>query len=280
MSGLSHSLQRWRHLSRDPHFRQGARDQLQVALGIGAWGLVTGVAMVKAGLSIPMAALMSLLVYAGSSQLAVLPLLASHAPLWVIWLTGFCVNLRFVIFSSMWREHFGHLPLARRLRMMYFSTDMIFVLFFQRFTTRRYAPEQEPYFWGSAVVTWLGWQLPSFAGIFLAQFIPLSWGLGFAGILALLGVTLSLLIDRATLAAGLAAGAVAIAAYAMPLKLNILVAIAAAIVLGLSFEAAERRLRQAQARPRQAATTAAEPPEPIQEQAPIHAQARESHHEL
>jgi hypothetical protein len=53
---------------------------------------------------------MSLLVFAGSAQLAVLPLLAGGAPVWVLWATALCVNLRFVIFSAGWRRYFGVLP--------------------------------------------------------------------------------------------------------------------------------------------------------------------------
>ena len=44
-----------RALLRDPHFRRGARDMLDFAPGIAAWGLVTGVAMAKSGLSSPIA---------------------------------------------------------------------------------------------------------------------------------------------------------------------------------------------------------------------------------
>ena len=40
------------------------------SLGIAAWGLVTGVAMIKSGLGLPEAIGMSLLVFAGSAQLA------------------------------------------------------------------------------------------------------------------------------------------------------------------------------------------------------------------
>ena len=57
---------------RHPEFRQGLRDQFAVAPGIAAWGLMTGVAMVKSGLSMVEALLMSVLVFAGSAQLAVL----------------------------------------------------------------------------------------------------------------------------------------------------------------------------------------------------------------
>jgi hypothetical protein len=81
----------------------GVRDMLGTMPGIAAWGLVTGVAMVKSGMSLPLAVFMTLTIYAGSAQLAVLPLMAVGAPLWVLWFTAFCVNLRFVILSTMWR---------------------------------------------------------------------------------------------------------------------------------------------------------------------------------
>ncbi len=93
--------------------------------------------------------------------------------------------------------------------------------------------EQWPYFWGGAVTNRLAWQLPSLADIVLAGLVPLSWGLGFAGTLAQLGVACSLLTDRATAVAGAVAGCAAVAAYALPLELNIVVAIAAALALGL-----------------------------------------------
>ena len=229
---------------RDPAFRSGVVDMLATCLGIGAWGLVTGVAMVKTGLSVPMAIFMSLVVYAGSAQLAVLPLLAVGAPLWVVWLTASCVNLRFVIFSSMWRSYFHTLPLRQRLAVGYFSGDVIFVAFMKRFPQPEPKPEQVPYFWGAASANWLAWQVPSIAGILLANAVPLSWGLGFAGVLALLGVLLSMLFDRATWLATFVAGTAAIAAFALPLKLNILVAIAAAVTAGLLIEAADKHLRR------------------------------------
>lgn len=230
--------------ARDPFARLGVTDMAGTCLGIAAWGLVTGVAMVKSGMDAPMAIFMSLAVYAGSAQLAVMPLLAVGAPLWVVWLTAACVNLRFVIFSSLWRSYFQYLPLRQRLAIGYFSGDVIFVAFMKRFPRTEPQAGQVPYFWGAACANWLAWQVPSIAGILLANAVPLSWGLGFAGVLALTGVLLSLLQDRATWLATLVAGTAAIAAFALPLKLNILVAIAAAVAAGLTIEAADRRLRR------------------------------------
>ena len=134
----------------------------------------------------------------------------------------------------------AHLPRRARLALGYFSGDVIYVAFMQRFPEPRPQPEQLPYFWGAATTNWLAWQVPCIAGILLANAVPLTWGLGFAGVLALLGVLLSLLFDRATwLATGVAATA-AVAAFALPLKLNILVAIAAAVAAGLLMEMVDR----------------------------------------
>lgn len=238
----AHALQqRAAGIARDPAFAAGFRSMLATMLGIGAWGLVTGVAMVKAGMSVPLAIFMSLIVYAGSAQLAVLPLLMVGAPLWVVWFTATCVNLRFVILSSMWRHYFGHLRLLHRLTLGYFSGDVIFVTFTHRYPTPEKQPEQLPFFWGAAVANWVFWQVFSIAGILLANVIPLSWGLGFAGVLALMGVLYSMLKDKATWLACVVACGAAVATFALPLKLNILVAIAAAVTAGLLMETAERR---------------------------------------
>jgi len=187
---------------------------------------------------------MSLVVYAGSAQLAVLPLMAMGSPMWVVWFTAACVNLRFVILSSMWRSYFAHLPLWHRLCIGYFSGDVIFVAFMRRYTAPVAKPQQVYYFWGASSLNFVTWQGFSIAGILLANVVPLEWGLGFAGVLALLGVLYSMLIDRATKVAALVAATAAIAAYGIPLKLNILVAIACAVTIGLLVEAVDQRGRK------------------------------------
>jgi predicted branched-subunit amino acid permease len=219
----------WRH----PEFASGARDMTGTALGIAAWGLLTGIAMAKSGLALPLAVLMSLLVFAGSAQLATLPLLTGGAPLWVVWATALCVNLRFVIFSAGWRRYFAALPRAQRLRLSYFAADLNYVLVMKRFPEPPPLAQSVPYFWGGVALNWPAWQLPSLLGLWLGERVPEHWGLGFAGTLALLGLTLSLLQDRGTAVAAVVAGAAAVAAFALPLKLNILVAIAAAVAVGV-----------------------------------------------
>ena len=180
------------------------------AVGIAAWALITGVTMGKSGLPVEVMVLMSLLVFAGSAQLAVLPLMSAGAPVWVVWATALCVNLRFVVFSALWRPYVVHRPWHERARLAYFTADLNYVLFMRRFPEPRPAPEQWPYFWGGA--------------------------------LALLGIALSLLEDRATADAGTVAACAAVAAYSLPLRRNIVVAIAAAVAIGALMDHGRARL--------------------------------------
>ena len=187
-----------------------------VALGIGAWGLMTGVAMLKSGLSVFEAAAMTLLVYAGSSQLAALPLLVAGAPGWVILATGFCVNLRFVVFSLHLRPYLLHMPRWRRLLHGYLTADMSYAMFTRRYPRPGVTPAeldaQEAYLTGGYCVTWLAWMGMSLAGIALANFIPADWGLGFAGVLSRVAIGCSMATTRLRILAARIAAATAVAA--------------------------------------------------------------------
>jgi predicted branched-subunit amino acid permease len=223
-----------------PEFRTGMREMWPQSPGIAAWGLMTGVAMVKSGMSVFESLAMTLLVFAGSSQLAAIPLLVAGAPMWVILATGFCVNLRFVVFSLHLRPYLIHLPRWERMAHGYLTADLSYVLFTRRYPRPAADAEgrraQEAYLAGNCFVNWASWMLPSIVGIVLANFIPTQWGLGFAGILCLVGILCSLASTRLRIVSAAVAGAVAVATWALPLKLNIVVAIAAAVLLCLGLE--------------------------------------------
>jgi predicted branched-subunit amino acid permease len=229
-----------RSIHRHPAFREGALQMAPMATGIGAWGLMTGVAMVKSGMSVVEALAMTFLVYAGSSQLASIPLIVAGAPAWVILATGFCVNLRFVVFSLHLRRYLMHLPRWRRLVNGYLTADLSYALFTRRFPqpaeTASDRHEQEAYLAGNYFVTWASWMLTSVAGIALGNLIPSAWGLGFAGVLCLVGILCSLANTPLRLLSAVVAGAAAVAAYTLPLKLNIVAAIVLAVLTSFWLE--------------------------------------------
>ncbi|WP_085315323.1 AzlC family ABC transporter permease [Derxia lacustris] len=225
-------------------FRQGFAELLPAAPGVAAWGLVTGVAMMQSGLGLAGALGMTLAVYAGSAQLAALPLIASGAPLWLVVATALVVNLRFVIYALALRRDMADLGIGRRLWYGYLMGDIGFVLYMARRERAGGFEQRHDYFLGGAACNWLFWQGGSVAGIVAAAWIPLDWGLDLAGTLALLGLLVPMCAARPVLIGAITAAAVAIVAHGLPLRLGLAVGtvagIAAAMVVGSNLDRGTR----------------------------------------
>ncbi|MFZ6646228.1 AzlC family ABC transporter permease [Undibacterium sp. TJN25] len=217
-------------------FREAVKTGGATLFGIGAWGLVVGVAMIKAGLTVPQALGMTFLVFAGSAQLASLPLIAAHAPAWVIFLTALVVNLRFVIFSAILAPHFSYLPWRQRAWLGYLSGDVSVGLFIYRYPEPGYDPRKLPYLKGLLLPNWTSWQVGSVIGILLGSQVPANWGLGFAGTLAILCIMLPLVMNKAALVGVVVAGAIALATIHMPYKLGLLISVLAGMAVAMAVE--------------------------------------------
>jgi 4-azaleucine resistance transporter AzlC len=203
-------------------FRAGQRAILHSLPGSAAWGLVSGVAMVKGGLTVPWAIMMSLLVYAGSAQLAALPLIVAGAPLWVIVATGLITNLRFVIYSAALRPYFVNEGAGKRAALGFFMTDFTFTVF-MRHAQENTLPVQHRDSWFAGVCTsnWITWQVCAVTGIVAASYVPTEWGLEFTGTLALIALVGPSLKARPALIGFVVAAVVALLAHGLPFKLGL-----------------------------------------------------------
>ena len=208
--------------SRREAFRSGRRAILPFLPGAFAWGMICGVAMVKGGLAVPWAIAMSLLVYAGSAQLAALPLIVAGAPLWVIVATGLITNLRFVIYSAALRPYFAAHSLGRRLVLGYFMTDFTFVRF-MRSAQEGALPERhrDSWFAGVCSMNWITWQVSAISGIIGASFVPTEWGLEFTGTVALIALVGPSLNAAPAVIGAVVAAAIALLAHGLPFKLGL-----------------------------------------------------------
>ena len=212
-------------------FHAGQRAILPSLPGSAAWGLISGVAMVKGGLAVPWAIMMSLLVYGASAQLAALPLIAAGAPIWVIVATGLITNLRFVIYSAALRPHVAGETLRVRAALGFFMTDFTFTLFMRR-AQEGTLPEQHRDAWFAGVCSnnWLTWQTCAITGIVAASYVPTQWGLEFTGTLALVALVGPALTARPALVGAVFAAAVALLAHGLPFKLGLFCGAIAGII--------------------------------------------------
>jgi len=217
------------------------RASLPATPGVIAWGLVTGVAMVKSGLAVHWAIVISLLVYAGSAQLATLPLIVAGQPFWIISLAAFVTNLRFVIYSASLRRWFEAYSLRRRPVLGYFTGDFTFAMFMQRVTREGEFAYRDAWFLGACGWNWLVWQVTSIVGILAATAIPSEWGLQFAGTLALLALAVPLCLEWPGLAGAAVAAPIAVLARGLPFGLGLFAGIVAGIAAAVAVDHAITR---------------------------------------
>ena len=243
-----------------PPVRAGVRASLPLLVGIVPFGLVAGVAAVDAGLS-PVAALgMSVVVFAGAAQLAIIELLRSDTPLFVIVLTGVVINLRMLMYSASIAPYFQRYRSRWKAVLAYFLTDQAYAVAIARYTadesgdeaaghdrerdgpTTPEADADDPtggrdwFYLGVGASIWLVWVVATAVGVGLGRGVPDAWGLDFAVPLVFLALLVPRLEDRPTTAAGLAAGAVALAGAGLPYQLGLPVAAIVGVGVGLAIE--------------------------------------------
>jgi predicted branched-subunit amino acid permease len=225
-------------------FVRGARSIGATVLGTFSWGVVTGVALVKGGMSPVQALGMVTLVYSGTAQLAALPLLSAGASLAAIWATALLANLRFVVYSATVATEFRSLPTWRRLALGWMTTDTALAAYFGG-TADRGEPIalREARFVGANAVVFAGWSLGTLLGVALAGAIPDSPRIGWIATLAIVALVGPMLVSRTALVTAAVAAAVAVACRDWPWNLGVFAAIAAAVVAAMAMPAQEARPR-------------------------------------
>jgi 4-azaleucine resistance transporter AzlC len=183
MAGTADTQKEW-----GPAFREGLSAAWPICTGYIAIGLAFGVLARKTGLQPLEIALMSLIVYAGSSQFIAAAMIAAGAGFFPIVITTFTVNLRHLLMSSSLSLHLRNLRGGWLSLFAYGVTDESFALNMSRFVSGRWG-------WRRALavnqITNLTWIVSTVAGGMAGQFIPAgAFGIDYA----LLAMFISLLV--------------------------------------------------------------------------------------
>ncbi len=214
-------------------FLAGVRACIPLAPGVLLFGMVCGAAAAAAGLTAGQSFALSWLVFAGSSQIVATQLFVAGAPGWVIVLTGWIVNLRFMMYSATLAQQFRGESRRSRWLAGYLLTDQAFAVTLARVLDGR---RDIPWFYlGIAAALWLYWQIASLAGIFLGARVPASWSMDFVVALTFIGVLAPLLRNRAMAAAAVAGGLTSVF-LVLPLKLNLMAAALIGAAVGILME--------------------------------------------
>lgn len=205
-----------------------------IVAGIIPFGLVYGATASSLGLSLLETYGMSLIVFAGSTQLVFLDLWGQNASLPVIVLTGLVVNLRMLVYSVSLSNYLGPLTSGQSLAGPYFLGDESYGMSMACFSSGKKRPSSPFYFYvGTAIPTCLSWQLSGLAGYAGGSFIPKSWPLDMAVPLIFLALLVPMLDRGPKLTTALTAVVAAVALAGLPMKLGLIGAVFSGIAAGV-----------------------------------------------
>ncbi|MFD1418143.1 AzlC family ABC transporter permease [Companilactobacillus keshanensis] len=161
-------------------FRDGVRSCLPTVLGYLGIGFSFGIVGINSHLNLFEIALMSAIVYGGSSQFVMCGLLLANTSITGIVMTVFLVNLRHLLMSMTASPHFREESLLRNVSIGSLLTDESFAVFSTTVA-------QEKYFslrWmeGLNVTAYITWIVATILGGVVGNFItdPEQFGLDFA----------------------------------------------------------------------------------------------------
>lgn len=167
--------------------RQGMADGfvkcVPVGLGVFAYGLVFGMLAVQAGMSPLQAQLMSLMVFAGASQLMALELWGPHLPVLTIILTTLVVNLRHLLMGAAMRDWLVHINPGKSYFSLFFMTDESWALSVKEMDSGK---KDAAFLLGSGLCIYFFWNFSTFLGSVMTFWIdryladPSVIGLDFA----------------------------------------------------------------------------------------------------
>ena len=215
-------------------FRLGIRDELPILVGVVPFGMIYGISALSAGIPPASAQAMSSVVFAGSSQFVLVQLVQANAPLAVMLVTGFVVNLRHALYSASLSPYTRRLNLWWKVILSYLLTDEAYAVTITHYSR----PDDDPthkhwYFLGAGLTLWTGWQISTAIGIFFGTQVPPQWGLEFTLPLIFIALVVPALKDRGAVLAAIAAGFTAVLAAGLPFKLGLLTAALVGILVGL-----------------------------------------------
>jgi 4-azaleucine resistance transporter AzlC len=190
---------------------EGARQSVPIALGIFSYGLVFGVLARQAGLSTLESLLMSGMVFAGASQLAVLGLWVAPLPVAAIVLTTLVVNLRHLLMGAALRPWFASLKGWQKYGSLFLMNDESWALTMGQFAR---GGSNGAFLMGSGLVSFAAWSGATLVGQTLGSALqdPRAIGLDFAFAAVFIGLLVGFWKGRSDLLPWGVAALVAIAA--------------------------------------------------------------------
>lgn len=219
--------------------RLGIVKTLPLALGVVPFGLAYGIIAIQAGLNLFETMLMSLLVFAGASQLTAVVMLQGGAGFPLIVASTFLINLRHLMMGLSISPYFTETTPAWRRILAFAMCDEAYLMSIGHYQEQQVEQGNPHFMLGSGGTIYVVWALTSLIGALAGHAIndPLKWGLDFAMPATFLTLLLPQVVSRRVAAVVVASAAVATLSYLfVPGKWYIILAVVTGTALGVLLE--------------------------------------------
>ncbi|RZU99656.1 AzlC family ABC transporter permease [Spiribacter vilamensis] len=217
-------------------FADGLKAVGPMVAAIVPFGMTAGVAGLDAGLGAALTMGMSLIVFAGASQIASIQLIDAGAAVPLVVITALIINLRMLMYSAHLAPHFHHLTLGWRSLMAYILTDQAYALTISRVMSEGGERYSHWFYLGVALPLWGVWQLATAFGYWAGTAMPPSWELGFIVPLIFLSLLMMSINSRPGVIAALVAGSLSVLGRDLPAGLGLILASLVGIAAGVIVE--------------------------------------------
>ncbi|GIM28379.1 autotransporter [Clostridium polyendosporum] len=165
-------------MSRGKQYLAGVRAGLPVVLGFIPVGIAYAMMAGQSGLSISQTVMMSVLVFAGSSQMMAAGMFAQGAGIFAVVITTFILNFRHLMMSTCVMNRLKGTKAGMKLLLAFGITDESFAIF----TTMDEEKCSSFFFFGLISTTYSSWIAGTVIGCVASQFLPtvVSGSLGIA----------------------------------------------------------------------------------------------------
>ncbi len=153
---------------------------LPITTGVIPFGLVMGTVASHAQLSAHQTIGMNLLVFAGTSQLAVVELMLQKASSSIIIATGLIINLRFMLYSAAFAPYAQRSHWLTKIFCSYTLTDQTFTALKANLDLFKGDREVIEFYIGSAICMLTAWQGSVILGFVFGNILPTELSLDFA----------------------------------------------------------------------------------------------------
>ncbi len=205
---------------------------LPILVGVVPFGLVAGTAVIQIGQGVAESIGMSVIVFAGASQIVATTLFGDGAPLWVALFTALIVNSRMFIYSTSIAPLLSDAPEWQRPFLGYMLVDQNYA---SVMTRGRFRDDIDvvPYYVGAWAALAGTWQVTTLLGALLGPVIPTAWGLDFAVPLVFLAMLAPSLANRTAVGVALVTAlAAAVLVPLLPMQSGLIVALLGGMAYG------------------------------------------------